>query len=542
MGTDSSPIDLDPDEPHYDVIIVGAGMGGIYGVFRFRQLGLRVLGLEGASGVGGVWYHNRYPGARVDVESLDYSYYFSKEIWEKWRWEERFAPQEALLEYLNFVADLYDIKRHFLFDTPMTGAQWDGEQRRYHVTAGTGQRFSCQFLVMATGMLSAARRPDFPGLERFGGEWVETSHWPARDMALDGRRIGVIGTGSSGVQVIPVLAEQAAHLFVFQRTANYSVPASNAPIGPEIQDEVVDNIEELREMLLADYKGSRPPRGQHPLEHYSKEEQLELLERQWARGGQSMNSIFSDQGTTKRTNDVVAEFVRSKVRSIVRDPELAEMLSPRAYPIGTRRLILDTGYYETYNRDNVTLVDIRREPIEEITETGIRTAAGHYELDLIVFALGFHAFRGAIDQANIRNEEGRAPTDSWTRGPRTMLGLMMTGFPNFFTPCGAGSPSVLANLFLQNEFHIDWIADCIAFVMDRGYSTVEPTEEAVDEWTAHVSETASRLLRLQVDNYMVHVNEDDGSRVFMPYTGGLGQYVRRAREIAAAGYEGFAFR
>jgi len=277
------------------------------------------------------------------------------------------------------------------------------------------------------------------------------------------------------------------------------------------------------------------------MSHYTAAERLELMERQWARGGQSMNSIFNDQGTTRSTNDVVAEFVRAKVRSIVRDPELAETLCPYEYPIGTRRLILDSGYYETYNRDNVTLVDLRKEPIEEITPTGIRTASSHYELDLIVFALGFHAFRGAIDGAHIRNEEGRSPTDSWTRGPRTLLGLMMSGFPNLFTPTGAGSPSVLANLFVQNEFHIDWIADCIAYLQDSGHSTIEPTPEAEEEWTAHVAECAGRLLRLQVDNYMVHVNEDDGSRVFMPYTGGLGQYVTRAREVAARGYEGFAF-
>jgi cation diffusion facilitator CzcD-associated flavoprotein CzcO len=293
-------------------------------------------------------------------------------------------------------------------------------------------------------------------------------------------------------------------------------------------------------MLLADFKGSRPPRGKNPLAHYSQEEQRELMERQWARGGQSMNSIFNDQGTTMSTNDVVAEFVRSKVRSIVRDPELAEALCPYEYPIGTRRLILDTNYYETYNRDNVTLVDLRKEPIQQITETGIRTASGHYELDLIVFALGFHAFRGAIDGAHVRNEEGRSPTDSWTRGPRTLLGLMMSGFPNFFTPTGAGSPSVLANLFIQNEFHMDWIADCIGYLRAGGYSTIEPTPAAESAWTAHVAECASRLLRLQVNNYMVHVNDDDGSRVFMPYTGGLGQYVDRARAIAARGYEGFA--
>jgi cation diffusion facilitator CzcD-associated flavoprotein CzcO len=526
-------------KPDYDVIVVGAGIGGICAVHRFTQQGLSVLGIEGASGVGGVWYHNRYPGARVDVDSIDYCYYFSPEIWQKWRWTERFASQPELLAYLNFVADTFDVKRHFVFGTWMTGAQWRSDSARYHVTTSTGLRFSCRFLVMATGQLSEARTPDFPGLERFRGEWVQTSHWPERDVVLDGRRIGVIGTGSSGVQAIPVLAEHAEHLHVFQRTANYVVPARTAPISTAVQQRIADRLGEERELLLAGRGGTRLAVGTQPVSHYSRAEQVAILERQWGLGGQAMNSLFSDQGTNQESNDMVAEFVRGKVREIVGDPELAEKLCPSSYPIGTRRLCLDIGYYDTYNRHNVTLVDLRSDPITEISETGIRTQAAHYELDLIVFALGFRAFTGALDRAHVRNERGKSPTDGWARGPRTLLGLMTTGFPNLFLPTGPGSPSVLANLFLQNEFLMDWIGDCIAYIDAHGFSTIEPSEAAQDAWTAHVAEAASRLLRLRVDNYMVHVNADDKSRVFIPYTGGFGRYVSAARDAAARGYEDF---
>jgi cation diffusion facilitator CzcD-associated flavoprotein CzcO len=528
--------------PDYDVIVVGAGIGGIYAVHRFARQGLSVLGIEGAGGVGGVWYHNRYPGARVDVDSIDYCYYFSNEIWQTWRWTERFAAQPEILAYLNFVADSFGVKRHFIFGTWMTGAQWRGDSARYWVTTSTGDGFSCRFLVMATGQLSQSRQPPFPGLERFRGEWVQTSHWPERDVELEGRRIGVIGTGSSGVQAIPVLARHAGHLHVFQRTANYAVPARTAPIGAEVQQDIGGRLSEERERLLATRGGSRLPVGTKPVSNYSPAEQVAILQRQWESGGQAMNSLFADQATNLESNDVVDEFVRGKVREIVKDPGLAEKLCPSGYPIGTRRLCLDIGYYETFNRDNVTLVDTRSDPIAEISERGIRTRGARYELDLIVFALGFHAFTGALDRAHIRNDRGKVPSDGWARGPRTLLGLMTAGFPNLFLPTGPGSPSVLANLFLQNEFLMDWIGDCIAYLDAHGFSTIEPSEAAQDAWTAHAAQAAGRLLRLRVDNYMVHVNADDKSRVFIPYTGGFGRYVSAARDAAVRGYEGFVLR
>jgi cyclohexanone monooxygenase len=539
-GQDAGPVET-KSEQNYDVIVVGAGMGGIYAAHRFSEQGLSVLGLEAANGVGGVWYHNRYPGARVDLDSIDYCYYFSPEIWEKWRWTERNASQPEILAYLEFVADHFDVKRHFRFNTRLVGAAWNTRTARYDITTSTGQRMSGRFLVMTTGQLSAPRRPDFPGLDRFQGEWVQTSEWPHEGVALDGKRIGIIGTGSSGVQAIPVLAEHANQLFVFQRTANYTVPARNRSISNKVQQDIADRLGEEREELLTRYPGgTRMPSPEHPLAHYSASEQLGMMERQWERGGQRMNTIFSDQGTNPDTNRVVAEFVRNKIRAIVHDADLAERLCP-TYQIGTRRLALDTGYYETYNRDNVTLVDIKTDPIVKITETGIRTRTTHYELDLIVLALGFQAFTGSIDAANIRNEQGKGPSDGWKTGPRTVLGLMTTGFPNYFTPTGPGSPSVLGNMVLQNELHVDWIADCIAYMDAHGFSSIEPTEEAQKNWTAQVAEAADKLLRRQVDNYMVHVN-DDGSRIFIPYVGGFDRYVARARDVAARGYDGFEFR
>jgi cation diffusion facilitator CzcD-associated flavoprotein CzcO len=533
----------DPEQADYDAIVVGAGIGGLYAIYRLGRQGLSVLGLESASGVGGVWFHNRYPGARVDVESIDYCYYFSPELYREWRWTERYAPQAELLAYFNHVADRFDIRRRILFETPLKAARWHPESARYHVETATGRRFTCRFLVMATGNLSAARKPDFPGLADFKGEWAQASHWPDRPVELAGRRIAVIGTGSSGVQAIPVLAEQASHLYVFQRTPNFSVPARNMPLDERKFAEAAADVPGRRDYLLttraAITSNLGPPLR---LAEYSEAEQRDRLERQWALGGQGMNRVFADQGTDQAVNDVVANFVRTKIREIVKDPWTAEKLCPTDHPIGSRRLCVDTNYYATYNRANVTLVDIGADPIERITETGIKTAGAHYPVDLIVFALGFNAFRGALDQVDIRNERDETPTEHWDRGPRTYLGLMTGGFPNLFLLTGPGSPSVLANMIIMNEEHVNFVADLIAHMDATGLDMVEPEPDAQRRWAATVAEAASKLLRLGVKNYMVHVNPDDGSRVFMPYVGGLDRYLQICRDVVANGYEGFAFR
>jgi cation diffusion facilitator CzcD-associated flavoprotein CzcO len=533
---------MKPSQTDFDVIVTGAGIGGLYALHRFKSQGLSVLGLESAKDVGGVWFHNRYPGARVDVESVDYCYYFSSELYREWRWSERYAAQPELLHYFNHVADRFDLRRHILFETPLKTAQWNPAAARYHVQTETGERFTCRFLVMATGNLSAARKPDFPGLDRFKGEWVQASHWPDREVQTAGRRIAVIGTGSSGVQAIPVLAETAAHLYVFQRSPNFSVPAQNGPLDAENFARAAQDVPGRRDYLLTTRAAITSNLGVAlPLAEYSPEEQRDRLERQWALGGQGMNRVFADQGITQAVNDVVAEFVRSKIRQTVKDPAVAERLCPYDHPIGSRRLCVDTNYYATYNRENVSLINISADPIVGMTETGIQTRDAHYEVDLIVFAIGFEAFRGALDRVDIRNEAGETPTTHWNRGPRTMLGLMTAGFPNLFLLTGPGSPSVLANMVIMNEEHVNWAADLIGYMDQHGFASVEPTPGAQQQWTEEVAAAASKLLRLGVKNYMVHVNPDDGSRVFIPYVGGLDRYLQICREVAANHYQGFSF-
>lgn len=524
-----------------DVAVIGAGFGGIYAAYKFQQEGLSVVGIEGAPGVGGTWYHNGYPGSRVDTDSVDlYSYMFSKEIYDGWNWKERYAAQPELMEHLNWVADTLDVKRNFRFETWLRQAQWSNEDQRWHLATDHDERIACRFLVMCTGNLSEPKPIPFQGVERFKGEWVQTNRWPQRDVTYKGRRVAIIGTGSSGVQAVPVVAEEADRLYVFQRTPHFAVPARNGPPNLEKQSYISNNLEDFKESMLA-----RPtlPWGQEDRKlaaQYTPEERRERMERQWEFGGHGMAYVFEDIGTNLDANEYAAEFVREKVRERVNDTELAEKLCPY-YPIGTRRLILEIDYYEAFNRDNVTLVDMRDDPIEEITESGIRTRDNHYDVDLIIFALGFRPFLGAIDTAGVKNEQGQTPRDVWARGPRTVFGLMTPGFPNFFHTTNAGSPSVLGPLILQNELHVDWIADCVRHMSKDGYITVQATEEGADIWGCKSAAVAENMIRRQVDNYMVHVNPDDGSRIFQPWGAGMSTYVPEVRAMTENGYEGFAF-
>jgi cation diffusion facilitator CzcD-associated flavoprotein CzcO len=525
----------------FDVVVVGAGLGGVYAVYRFLKEGLKVAALERADEVGGVWNHNRYPGARVDVDSIEYCYSFSPELYRDWRWSERYASQGELQAYLKHVVERFGLGPHIRLGTPMTGAEWRPDDQRYHITAGDGARLTARFLIMATGNLSAPRDPVIPGLSDFKGEWVTTSRWPRRPVELAGRRVGIIGTGSSGVQATTVVSQEARELFVFQRTAHYAVPAQNGPQDEEQYAVFAADpgllMEAWRNTKLFGAEGQRSPLGvPQPAASYSAEVQQARLETQWNIGGQKFHVVFADQTRDKAANDIVAEFVRGKIRAIVKDPVTAEKLCPK-YPVGTRRLIQADGYYEAFNRDNVTLVDIAESPIR-VTETGVQTKDAHYELDLIILALGFKAFVGELDKADIRNEKGETPTTHWGRGPRTLLGLMTAGFPNMFMPTGPGSPSVLANLFPQNEYHVDWIADCIRYLDAHGYASIEPELEAQDRWTERVGEVARPLLRLQGNDYMVHRN-GDGTRIFIPWSGGTDAYAEAAEGIAARGYEGF---
>ena len=479
----------------YDVIVVGAGAGGLYAIHRFTEQGLNVLAIEGAANVGGVWYHNRYPGARVDIDSVDYAYHFSDELLEKWSWSERYATQPELQAYFEFVADMFNLREKIVFNTWVTGAQWDPARHRYDVDTTTDVRYTCRFLVMTTGNLTIPRDPDFPGLDRFEGQWVQTSRWPQDDVSLAGRRVAVFGTGSTAVQVIPEIAEQAEHLFVFQRTPHYAIPARNRLLTPAEQRPTT-TAKERQEHLLTHPAGTPSiPLPNHLAADYTREEQIELLEKQWERGGQGMLGLFRDQSRNAVTSDMVSEFVRSKMRDVITDPDMLDSMLPLDYPIGVRRLPLGTNYYETFNRHNVTLVDLRRDPLVEITATGVKTEGAHHEVDLIVFAIGFVAFTAALDGANIRNEHGQAPTDLWVDGPHTLLGLMTPGFPNLFTPTGPGSPSVLTNLIIQNEFAIDWIGDLIDYTLSNNHQSVAAREDSATHWTQQSSEVSAGLLQ-----------------------------------------------
>lgn len=537
MAQDSSGIDT----ADFDVIVVGAGMGGIYAIHRLLREGLSVQGFEGAPGVGGVWHHNSYPGARVDVEGYYYSYHFDPGLFREWHWSERYPSQPELEAYLNFAADRYGVKPHIAFDNWVTEAQWVEDGRYYRVTTDAGRVVTARYLVMATGQLSKPRRPGFPGLDDFAGEWVQTSHWPKPTIPLDGRRIAVVGTGSSGVQTIVAVAPVAEHLTVFQRTPNYSAPAYNAPVSDDTHASYADRAGAIWDYIIHSGGGGGFPVGIVKATQLTPQEQQERLEEHWAWGGQAMVAVFPDQGTDIETNRIVSEFVEQKVRAIVADPVTAEALAPNAYPIGTKRVAVDLGYYETYNRDNVTLIDVNADPIERIIPEGIRTAGGDHPVDLIIFALGFDAFTGSLDNANIRNAKGLQPSDGWKRGPRTYLGLMTRGFPNLFIMTGPGSPSVLANMFSGNVHHGDYIAELLAWMRDNGHTRIEPSGVAQDEWTAHVQAVATPFIRLSVDNYLVHVNADDGSRVFIPYIGGFARYFEACAEVAADGYRGFEF-
>lgn len=527
----------------FDIAVIGAGFGGVYAAHRFREASLSVVGIDGASGFGGTWYHNTYPGSRVDTDSVDmYSYLFSREIYEGWVWRERYATAQELMEHINWVADKLDVRRLFRFDTWLREAQWSPEDGRWHLETDKGDVISCRFLVMCTGNLSEPKPVPFPGLDRFKGEWYTSNRWPHREISFKNKRVAIVGTGASGVQAVPVVAQDASHLFVFQRTAHYAVPARNGPHNIELQRKIAANLADYKESVLA---RATLPTGQEDRKkalEYTPDERRARMEKQWAYGGHGMAYVFEDIGTNYESNEIAAEFVREKIREQVRDPEIAEKLCPD-YPLGTRRLILEIDYYDCFNRDNVTLVDVKCNPIEEITETGILTRDGTlYPVDIIIFALGFKAFLGAIDKAGVINEKGQTPRDIWARGPRTVFGLMTPGFPNLFHTTNAGSPSVLGPLIVQNEFHCDWIADCIAHMEREGYATVEATDEGADIWSRKSAAVSENMIRRQVDNYMVHVNADDGSRIFQPWGAGMSTYVPEVRAMTARNYEGFAFK
>ncbi|MEZ5856657.1 MAG: NAD(P)/FAD-dependent oxidoreductase [Hyphomicrobiaceae bacterium] len=524
-----------------DVIIVGAGVGGLYAIHKLRQLGLKVRAFEKGDDVGGTWYWNRYPGCRCDVESLEYSFSFSPELDQEWKWPERYGNQGEILKYVQHVADRFDLRKDVQFNTVITSAEIDKAANRWTMTTDKGETITAPYCIMATGNLSTPRKPDIKGIDSFKGKTYHTGLWPHDGVDFTGLRVGVIGTGSSGVQSIPIIAKQARQLFVFQRTANFSLPAQNGPMDPEKERRHKAEYPQRRAgavhtpFAIAGY----PPPTKSALE-VSEEERNALYEAKWQEGGSiSFLYAYNDLLTNKEANDTASEFVRNKIRQTVKDPETAEALCPNDHPIGTKRLILDTNYYQTYNLPHVKLVNIRKNPIEEITEWGIKTSDGKaYELDVIVFATGFDAMTGAMKEIDIKGKDGTTIREKWKDGPHTYLGILVSGFPNMFMITGPQSPGVKSQMIFSCQQHVDWIGDCIKYAQGHQKRRVEATRAAELAWVQHNNEVADRTLYPLAKSWYMGANIPGKPRVFMPYVGGVTAYVQKCDEIAANGYEG----
>ena len=528
---------LSPDE--VDVVVVGAGFSGLYLLHRLSALGTPTPVFETASGVGGTWYWNRYPGARCDVESMQYSYSFSEELQQEWQWSEKFSAQPEILGYADHVADRFDLRHDIQFNTEVTAAHFNEAGRCWNVETSHGDRVSAKFLVMATGCLSSTRMPDFKGLESYTGKTYHTGMWPHEEVDFSGQRVGIVGTGSSAIQAIPVIAEQAAHLTVFQRTPNYSIPSRNGPMTPEYEHDWKSDYESFRAAARGSKNGVLTNPNEVSALAVSEEERQQVYERRWEGGGTYFMAAFNDLATNQQSNDTAAAFVRDKIRNIVDDPEVAELLVAKDYPIGTKRICVDTNYFETFNRDNVTLVDVRDAPIEEITETGLVTDGRRFEFDAIVFATGFDAMTGTLLKMDIQGRGGLTLGKKWEAGPRTYLGLMSEGFPNMFMITGPGSPSVLSNMMVSLQQHVDWVVDSLEYLRSGGLDAIEPLREAEDEWVEHVNAVAHQTLFPQANSWYMGANIPGKPRLFMPYIGGVGTYREECDEIVAKGYKGF---
>jgi len=528
-----------------DVIVIGAGFAGLYAVHRAASAGLSVLGVEAAPDVGGTWYWNRYPGARCDVESVDYSYSFDDELQQSWTWTERFAAQPEILAYLGHVADRFDLRRHYQFCVDVVAAAFTGASAggRWQVRArdaqGAEQTYEAPFLVCATGCLSAVNRPDIPGAGEFAGQVYFTAAWPREDPDLRGKRVGLIGTGSSGIQAVPIIARDADQLVVFQRSANYSVPMPNRPWSPEEQRQIRERYPERRR--LSAYASAGTPHGTYAKNAVDTDpwERTDALWKRWREGGVLFAKTFPDQNSDLAANDIARVFAEERIREIVDDPAVAADLIPGDHPIGSKRICTDAGYYATFNRGNVRLVNLRREPIDAITADGVRTIDATYPCDVLIFATGFDALTGALTRIDPTGPGGERLRDIWAGGPVTFLGLMIPGLPNLFSISGPGSPSVLANMVVHAEVQVDWVMDLILSARARGLDEVEPRADAARAWTDHVAHAAEQtLFNKAASSWYLGANIEGKERTFMPYTGGFGTYRRHCELIARTGYAG----
>ena len=501
--------------PNFDAVVVGAGFAGLYALHRLRGMGLAVQVIERGGGVGGTWYWNRYPGARCDVESMEYSYQFSQSLQQEWHWTQRYATQPEILDYANHVADRFDLRRDIRFATRVESAIYDETAARWRVLTDAGDSVTARFVIMATGCLSVFNRPHFPGLEDFKGDICYTGEWPHAGVDFSGKRSGIIGTGSSAIQSIPIIAGQAAHLTVFQRTPNYSVPANNRPLDAAVEREI------KADSALAASEAERQQR----------------FEEYWNTGGLMFMGAFGDLLLDDEANATAAEFVRNKICAIVDDPRTAELLCPDN-ALACKRLCVDSGYFATFNRPNVSLVDISEQPVERFTARGPVTGGKEYPLDSVVFATGFDAMTGALLGIDIRGTGGQRLADKWSEGPRAYLGLAVAGFPNLFTITGPGSPSVLSNMIQSIEQHVDFIADCIAYMRERRLPTIEADPEAEETWRQIVNAVVEATIFPRCNSWYLGANVPGKPRVFMPYIG-FPDYVEKCEAVVAGGYAGF---
>ena len=524
-----------------DVIIVGGGFGGMYATYKFREMGMKIRSFEAGGDLGGVWYWNRYPGARVDLPSIDYSYSFSPEIEQEWTWSEQFAAQPELLRYIDFVATRLDLRKHYQFKTRITSAVWDEDRQLWTVETDRGDRFEAPFCIMATGPLSVPKAPDIPGVEKFKGRLLHAGRWPHEPVSFEGLRVGVIGTGSTGIQIVQDVGPQAGELFVFQRTPSFTMPMRNVPLTDEYVAEVKRNYPGIREAARNSTVGGTRPQSTRAFFSVTPEQRQSLLEDAWKQGGLAMLGTFGDLMINEEANEHVAEFVRGKIAEVVKDPKTAEALKPKGYPIFARRPCLDSSYYETYNLPNVHLVDCITDPILEVTERGVRNASGEIELDMLILATGYDALTGALIAFDVVGKGGQTVNQKWKQGGRSTLGIMMQGFPNLFMTTGPNGPSALANIIRISEHDVDWVAAAITHMQKNGLSSMEPTTQAEDDWMGVVQGLAQRSLINKAKTWWVGANVPGKSQGLTMFIGGFAKYRELSAAAAANGYSGFAF-
>ena len=524
-----------------DVVVVGAGFSGLYLLYRLRKAGFSTRVFERGGDVGGTWYWNRYPGARCDVESLQYSYSFDEQLQQDWHWPEKFSAQPDILAYANHVADRFNLKKDIEFNVEVKASRFDENLKTWKITTNTGEEIDAQYFIMATGCISTTQIPNIKGLSDYVGNTFHTGDWPHEEVDFSGQSIAVIGTGSSGIQSIPVLAKQAKKLTVFQRTPNYSIPSQNEPMTKKYERSWKDVYSERRKEMRYSAHGSLKDLNDVPALSVDEDQRQELYTKRWAIGGTGFLGSFNDLLTNADANYTAAEYVRQQVKRVVKDKETAEILCPRSYPIGTKRICIDTGYFETYNRENVKLVDISKKPIQRLVADGIIVDDQLYAFDSIIFATGFDAMTGSIFNVDIKGRGGLALKEKWNAGPKTYLGLMSASFPNLFMITGPGSPSVKSNMIMSIEQHVDLVIETLLSMRRKGLSVVEPELEAENKWVDHVQEVANKTLFPQANSWYMGANIAGKPRLFMPYIGGVGAYREICEEIVANNYRGFKF-